>query len=164
MTSSVEPKFDTPTVLSLPERRYAGFIVTIDGVSKQSPGSAWEKLMPKLPFSGQVPGKSFGICTAETSGGTHGYMAAVELTPGAPVPKGLEGITLGPATYFVVRQWMPAKGFGEHLRAGLDRLWGSLIVSHGHEPSGAPDLEVYEDDFYAGQTDGWLTYMVPVKA
>jgi AraC family transcriptional regulator len=161
--STVEPKFDEPRMLTLPKRRYAGVSVTIDGIGKQAPGQAWDKLMPMLPIAGQVEGKSFGICTAETAEG-HGYMACIELTDGTKAPKGLTTLELAAANYFVVRQWMPADGFGDHLRAGLDRLWGGLITSHGHEPSGAPDLEVYEDDFYAGQTDGWLTYMVPVKA
>jgi predicted transcriptional regulator YdeE len=120
--------------------------------------------MPMLPLPGQVMGRSFGICSAETAEGSHGYTAAVELEGGAASPEGLEPIDLAAARYFVVRQWMPADGFGDHLRAGLERLWGGLITSHGYEPSGEPDLEVYEDDFYAGQTDGWLTYMVPVKA
>jgi AraC family transcriptional regulator len=163
MTSTmIEPKFDNPSIVHLPVRRYAGFGVTIDGVGKEHPGMAWERLMPMLPVQGQVAGKSFGICTAETDEG-HGYMACVELVDGAPVPDGLEAVELAPAKYFVVRQWMPAVGFADHLRAGLDRLWGGMITTHGHEPSGAPDLEVYEDQFHAGQTDGWLTYMVPVK-
>ena len=102
--------------------------------------------MPMLPLRGQVMGRSFGICSAETDEGSHGYMAAVELEDGAPVPEGLELIDLAAARYFVVRQWMPADGFGDHLRAGLERLCGGLITSHGHEPSGQPDLEVYEDD------------------
>ena len=164
MTPSIVPRFDHPRTVELPARRYAGFAVSIDGIGKSTPGMAWDKLMPMLPVSGQVPGKSFGICIAETREGAHGYMACVELLDGAEVPDGLESIELDPAHYFVVRQWMPANGFGDHLRAGLDRLWGGLIAAHGHEPSGQPDLEVYEDEFYAGQTDGWLTYMVPIKA
>jgi AraC family transcriptional regulator len=162
--STIEPKFDEPSVVTLPPRQYAGFRVTIDGIGKTTPGTAWERLMPLLPVKGMVEGRSFGICSAETAEGTHDYVACVELSPGADVPSGLDTVTLPDERYFVVRQWMPADGFAEHLGAGLEQLWGTLITAGGYEPSGNPDIEVYEDDFIAGQTDGWLTYMVPLKA
>ena len=49
------------------------------------------------------------------------YMACVELQPGVQVPPGLDELSLPAERYFVIKQHMPARGFGEHLRAGLER-------------------------------------------
>jgi predicted transcriptional regulator YdeE len=90
-------------------------------------------------------------------------MACAELRSGAAVPDGLDVLELPAERYFIIRQKMPADGFGEHLKAGLERLWGGLMSEAGVEPSGNPDLEAYPDDLIAGRTEGWLTYMVPIR-
>lgn len=159
--SPIAPEFSDHTIVSLPPRRFTGRRVAIDGTNGVTPGTAWDGLA--FPIAGQVLGMSYGVCFGETPGGITEYMACAELEPGALSPDGLDTLELPAERYFVIRQKMPAEGFGEHLKAGLERLWGGLMAEAGVEPSGNPDLEAYPDDFLAGRTDGWLSYMVPIK-
>jgi AraC family transcriptional regulator len=158
---SINPEFSEYSITSLPRRRFAGKRVEIDGLNGVTPELAWERFT--YPGPGQVPGMSYGVCFSETAGGISGYMACAQLKPGAAVPPGLDLLELPAERYFVVRQKMPADGFGAHLAAGLAQLWGELLPRAGVEPSGDPDLEGYPDDLNAGRTSGWLTHMVPIK-
>lgn len=147
-----------------PARRLAGIAVTIDGSGKAHPGLAWERLEAHLPVAGQIPGAGYGVCFPETAAGTHRYMAAVELAAGAPAPKGLEVLEVPSRDYLVARQFMPAAGFGDHLRAGLEQLWSEVLPASGRTAAPEPDFEVYAEDLIAFQTEGWLAHLVPLEA
>ncbi len=146
-----------------PARRLAGVAVTIDSSGKANPGQAWQGLEAHLPLQNQVVGASYGVCFPETAAGTHRYMAAVELEAAALPPAGLELIEVPARDYLVARQFMPAAGFGEHLKAGLEQLWSEVLPASGRAAAPAPDLEVYSDDLIAFQTEGWLTHLVPLE-
>nr|WP_295886215.1 helix-turn-helix domain-containing protein [uncultured Devosia sp.] len=165
MTASNLPAVSLEShIARLPARRLAGIAVTIDASGKANPGQAWAGLEGHLPVSGQIPGTSYGVCFPETASGTHRYMAAVELAADAPAPHGLELIDVAARDYLVARQFMPAAGFGDHLKAGLEQLWSEVLPASGRTAAPEPDFEVYTDDLVAFQTEGWLTHLVPLEA
>lgn len=165
MTASNLPSVSLQShIARIPARRLAGVAVTIDGSGKAHPGKAWADLEDHLPVPGQVPGTSYGVCFPETAAGTHRYMAAIELAADAPAPTGLELLEVAERDYLVARQFMPAQEFGDHLKAGLEQLWGQVLPTSGRVAAPEPDFEVYTDDLVAFKTEGWLTYLVPLEA
>jgi AraC family transcriptional regulator len=145
-----------------PGRCLVGFEVVIDASGTANPGDAWRLLDAQLPIPGQVQGTSYGVCFPEEPDGTHRYMAAVELAPGAPLPAGMQSVQISAGDYLIARQHMPVEAFGEHLQAGLERLWSEILPASGRAAGPEPDLEVYADELIAYERAGVLTYLIPL--
>ena len=149
-------------LLHLPALRVAGFEVTVDGTGSPSPRNAWASLDPRLPVMGQEPGYTLGVCWQEPDDEGFVYLAGVVLQADAVAPVGMLVREIPAQTYAVFRQHMVPGPFLPQLRAGLQSIWADKLPALAVTPNGGPDMEIYPDDLIAGQSEGWLTYRIPV--
>jgi AraC family transcriptional regulator len=102
----------------------------------------WTELMGiRLPD--QVGGIGYGIRGTATSDDRFPYIAAIELAGRTPLPPGLVGVEVPPATYAVF------SGFG-HV-SELRRAWPMLVEQwlpgSGMQLAATPSFERYGEDF-----------------
>ncbi len=162
--TDVQVRMNTPILLRVPASKYVGRSVRIGASPGSSPEQAWRQLDGRDTIAGEVSGHSYGICFDAAEDGSHVYMAAVRAAMSDDESLGWDTIIIPEQVYLSIEQWMPRYDFVSHLKAGLEEIWVRILPASGFEVSPGPVIEVYPDALVAGQTEGWLTHLVPISA
>jgi AraC family transcriptional regulator len=147
--------------------RIAGLAAVFDDTNKAGIPKLWDRLVPLLPFKGQIGAETFGVCCAAPPGSEPGsmrYMAGGLIALDAPAPDGLEIIDLAPQTYLVFRQTMDGSAVHPQMQAATKAIWGERVPKSGRRLVQAPDLEFYPADSTPDQAGAWVEWWVPVEA
>jgi len=143
--------------------RVAGLSGRFDRASKAAIPALWDRLAPSLPLAGQAGWATYGLCwSVNTSEGAFNYIAAAELEPGAPAPRGFEVFEVPAQTYIVFRHEVEASNLHRQMSSACEDIWSNRLAKSGYEPSGGPDFEYYPGDFMPNKP-GTLFYWIPVR-
>lgn len=121
----------------------------------------WERFVPRLSALPPVGGRTWGVCFAEpgtdAAPRTFFYMAAAEAADLSVIPVDMVGKTIPAARYAVFTHRGGLAGFPETIR----KVWSEWLPAAGLTPSGAPDLELYDERFHP--ETGEIDILVPVE-
>ena len=128
----------------------------------------WREFEPHLPLPGQTGGGTFGVCCAgpgeQSLQHSLRYVAGVEIAADFEPPPGLELIDLPPRSYLVFRQVLSGGPLHPQMQAAVREIWGERVPQSGRTLArGAPDLEVYPDDFQPDRAGAWVEWWIPVE-
>lgn len=137
-----------PAPVSKPAFRVAGVSAVFDESNKAGIPLLWPRLVERLPLPGQTGGGTFGVgCATGEGEGCFRYMASVEIAPDAPVPEGLEALTIPAQTYLVFHLQTDASELHPQMQAAMREIWGERAPKSGFRLANGPDLEVYPPGF-----------------
>jgi AraC family transcriptional regulator len=154
-----------PSAARKPAMRIAGMGRDFDETNMGEVPQVWDRFGPRLPFPSQVGGGTFGVCCAGPGGKGLHYIAGAILADGAPVPEGMEAIEIPARSYLVFRQVLTGGPLHPQMQAAIREIWAERVPNSGKTLArGAPDLEVYPDDFAPNRAGAWVEWWIPVEA
>jgi len=166
----VEPiKMDeTPTSKLTPPRFVDGKLLLVAGVGERydcqsSAGipAQWQRF---LPHFGRIPGQvgklAYGVCCNGDDAGNFDYIAGVQVTDFAQLPREWSRVRIAPQRYAVFTH----PGHISTIRATWSSIWNEWLPTSGQERADAPDFECYGETFDPLSGNGGLEIWIPVKA
>ena len=163
-----------PEIVTLPARFFAGLQARF--ITPRSPEANNLQVIPKLwsDFDARMselaalePGVGYGLCTCpEALGLTPAhpheaiYLAAVEVSPGAPVPVGMARWAASPGTYAKFVHRGPVAKLGET----MGFIYGEWLPAGPYDHGPGPDLERYDARFDPVGEQSILEIFIPVRA
>jgi AraC family transcriptional regulator len=153
-----------PAPVSKPAFRVAGVSAVFDESNKAGIPMLWPRLVERLPLAGQIHAGTFGVGwpTGEGEGGFR-YMASVEIAEDAPVPAGLEALTIPAQTYLIFRLATDGSELHPQMQAAMREIWGERAPKSGFRLANGPDLEVYPPGFDPNRP-ARIEWWIPVEA
>jgi AraC family transcriptional regulator len=153
-----------PAPAKKPGPRIAGLAQDFDETTAAGIPQLWDQLIPRLPLPGQTGGGSFGVCCGGPDGKGLHYIAGVQVAADAQPPPGFEVIDLPPRTYLTFRQVLDGGPLHPQMQSAVREIWGERVPKSGYTlVRGAPDLEVYPEDFQPDRPGAWVEWWIPVE-
>lgn len=120
----------------------------------------WDAFVARL---GEVKHAKSGVCygVVRAAGGSEqlDYVACIEVTRPAGVPKGMSVTTVPAATYALFTH----HGLPKDLNATVDYIYGNWLLRSNLRHAQTADLELYGADYIPNSKDSTIRYAIPVK-
>ena len=157
-----------PTFIDLPETPVVGVRISVKPDTKGDIPKAWMDLHDRQDdLEDVVQGHAFGLCLHKPGGPVRGfdYLADLEVeSPAAPVPDGMEMVTLKPQRYAVFTHVIEDKNLGKDLTRSFEYIFGTWLPESGYQLAKAPDFEYYDQDRFDPKTlSGEIDLYIPVQ-
>lgn len=128
---------------------------TDDGIPGQ-----WARFAPRLDsISGRIDEVSYGVCFDSDDDGAFNYLCGVAVAPGKQQAADLDRVEIPAARYAVFFHAEHVSGLKETIKT----IWNHWLPNSGHQPSGTPDFERYDDRFNPQTGSGGVEIWVPLK-
>jgi AraC family transcriptional regulator len=129
---------------------------TSEGIPAQ-----WQRFAAYLGhIPGQVGNTTYGVCCNADDAGHFDYIAGVEVSSFADLPKDLARVRIPAQRYavFTHREHIAA------IRGTIYTIWSKWLPESGHLVADAPNFERYGPDFDRRTGTGVVEIWVPIKA
>jgi len=156
-----------PTFTDIPETHVVGIRIAVRLDTKGDIPKAWAELHRRdAEFADVVQGHAYGLCLHKPGGPVRGfdYLAGLEVTSAAaPVPDGMEMVTLRAQRYAVFTHVIEDKNLGQDLQRSFDHIFGTWLPESDYQLAEAPDFEYYEQHRFDPKTlSGEIDLYIPV--
>ncbi len=156
----------TPTIEILPPRLVVG--IERPFISALSPKRNNHLVIPRLwqdfgPRISSIPNRNgdlvFGCIFCDDGGAARcRYLACVEVSSVARVPKGMAGLELEGGKHAIFTH----KGSMSRIDRTLGYVYGSWLPRSGHRLRQVPEIEIYGGKFDAGSPDSEMSFCLPI--
>ncbi|MEO0983744.1 MAG: AraC family transcriptional regulator [Pseudomonadota bacterium] len=143
-------------------RRIAGLMQRYDDdASAAGIPAQWQRFAPHIgQVDGQQGGLTYGVCKTIGEAGGIDYLAGVEVSASADLPPEFETIDLAPQRYAVFRH----EGHISEIRRTWRTIFEKWLPASGEQLAGAPDFELYSEDFDPVAGTGDIEIWLPIAA
>lgn len=167
LTHWKETQAMTPTFTDRPESHVVGLRISVRPDTKGDIPKAWMEMHAREDeFENVVQGHALGILLHKAGGPGRGfdYLCGLEVdTADAPVPDGMERITLAAQRYAVFTHVIQDPNLGKDLPRSFDFIFGTWLPESGYTLADAPDFEYYERGRFDAKTlSGEIDLYIPI--
>lgn len=120
----------------------------------------WQELGPRVEEIKNIVGPhvAYGICAnMDMASGEFDYIAGFEVSSAEKVPEGLVSFELPGGRYAIFTTTLPKIGETFH------NAYHTWLAETGHEPTGGPEFELYDEQFDPQDPDSTVDLYIPLK-
>ncbi len=147
-----------PKIVSRPAFTVVGVKVRSNNQNNEIP-QLWDDFGPRMGEIKHMVDKHacYGVC-ANADHETHefDYFAAFEVDSTADMPGGMVSFEVPAATYAVFRTTLPDVG------KTFDHAYQTWLPQSGYQPTGGPDLELYDEEFDPRDPGSTFAVFIPI--
>jgi AraC family transcriptional regulator len=146
----------TLKIIQRPATHVIGLNIRTKPLSPEIP-ALWPKFVARIPEIQQQsePRVTYGVMREEPENLL--YMAAVSVSPAAPVPDGMESLAIPAATYALFSY--PLSGLGK----GFGEIFNRLLPASDYAPTAGISLERYGESFDPHNSESAVEIYIPVR-
>jgi AraC family transcriptional regulator len=151
-----EPRFENGRTLLVAELGERYTFETNQGIPFQ-----WQRFQPYIGnVSGQIGNTTYGVCCNSDGAGSFDYIAGIEVSSFADLPRELSRVRIPEQKYAVFSH----RDHISTMRSTVYAIWNRWLPASGCEVADAPDFELYDERFNPATGIGTVEIWLPIKA
>ncbi len=148
----------SPTLIRIDAMRIVGISAQCTFEDAGAIPGLWQQFNAREDEVAAAPGPAFGVCCDADGAGRFRYVAGMQAATDAPVPDGMDVVTVPACEYAVFQH----SGHIADLPKTVHAIWNKALPESGLTHRAVPDFECYDQRFDVETGRGTVEIWIPV--